>query len=56
MNAGRHLLHLINDILDIDVLENGKIQLQTENLSLKDVVQNTCNIVVINAEKKNRHK
>ena len=52
MNAGRHLLHLINEILDVAVLESGKIQLETEFVSLQDVVHSARNMVVINAEKK----
>ena len=52
MNAGRHLLHLINDILDVAVLESGKIQLETEDVSLREVVETARNMVVINADKK----
>lgn len=53
MNAGKHLLHLINDILDVAVLESGKIQLNTENVSVKDVIDNALNLVVLTANKKN---
>ncbi|MBL4601558.1 MAG: PAS domain S-box protein [Emcibacteraceae bacterium] len=53
MNAGRHLLHLINDILDVAVLESGKIQLETTNVSLKEVVDNAFNLVVLQAGDKN---
>ncbi|MEZ5757145.1 MAG: PAS domain-containing sensor histidine kinase [Emcibacteraceae bacterium] len=53
MNAGRHLLHLINDILDVAVLESGKIQLDTENVSLKQVIEKALNLVVISADNKN---
>ncbi len=53
MNAGRHLLGLINDILDVAVLESGKIQLETKAVSLKFVVENALNLVVMNANNKN---
>lgn len=53
MNAGRHLLHLINDILDVAVLESGKIQLETSNVSLKEIIDGALNLVVLNADKKN---
>nr|WP_276515125.1 HAMP domain-containing sensor histidine kinase [Pseudemcibacter aquimaris] len=52
MNAGRHLLHLINDILDVAVLESGKIQLETEDVSLNDVINGARNMVAIKAESK----
>mgnify|MGYP003624458108 CR=1 FL=1 len=53
MNAGRHLLHLINDILDVAVLESGKIQLEPSNVSLKEVIDKALNLVIINAGNKN---
>ena len=53
MNAGRHLLHLINDILDVAVLESGKIQLEPDSVSVKEIVDTALNLVVLNAESKN---
>ncbi len=53
MNAGRHLLHLINDILDVAVLESGKIQLETTNVCVKEVIDKALNLVVLNANNKN---
>ncbi|MDA0707922.1 MAG: ATP-binding protein [Proteobacteria bacterium] len=53
MNAGRHLLGLINDILDVAVLESGKLKLEPSESSLKDIVGQALNLVILNANTKN---
>lgn len=53
MNAGRHLLHLINDILDVAVLESGKIQLEKSEVGISEVIENALNFVVLSANDKN---
>ena len=53
MNAGRHLLHLINDILDVAVLESGKIQLENNNVSVKEIIESAHNLIVLSADNKN---
>lgn len=38
LNAGRHLLNLVNDILDIARIETRKVNLSMEQVSLKEVL------------------
>ena len=41
LQAGWHLLKLINEILDLSVIESGKVSLSTESVSLAEVM-NEC--------------
>ncbi len=51
--SSRHLLGLINDILDMSKIESGKLTLHVEKISLQETMQNMVNIVQpqINAKK-----
>ncbi len=52
-NGGRHLLSLINDVLDLSKMEAGKLTLSLSEYSLQDVVQAVCTAVEpLAAEKK----
>lgn len=51
--SGKHLLGLINDVLDMSKIESGKLTLTTEQISLKEVVEGIVNIMQpqVNAKK-----
>jgi PAS domain S-box-containing protein len=42
LNSGRHLLHLLNDILDIVKIQAGKLELNAETFHLADAIQEVC--------------
>ncbi|MDR3692345.1 MAG: PAS domain S-box protein [Fimbriimonas sp.] len=52
LNSGRHLLQLINDVLDLAKVEAGKMELMPEAFSLMNAVQEVCAIVRPMASKK----
>ncbi len=51
-DSGRHLLHLINEILDLSRIEAGKYELSEEPLRLIDVVEDCHRLLKLRAEAK----
>lgn len=45
MKAGRHLLHLINEVLDITGIESGRLQLSAEPVSVSEAVTEVFDLV-----------
>ena len=43
--AARHLLSIINDILDLSKIEAGKLELQADDFDVGQVVDRTCSLV-----------
>ena len=52
MQAGWYLLDLINEILDLALIESGKLSLSLEPISLTDVMQECQGIIETQAEKR----
>lgn len=50
--SGRHLLDLINEILDLSRIEAGRYQLNEEPINLVHVVEECCHMMELKARKK----
>lgn len=51
-SASRHLLSLINDILDMSRIESGKVQIEETEVSLRDILQDVRNLIQPMAQEK----
>lgn len=52
--SGKHLLGLINDVLDMSKIESGKLSLNMDNLSLRDTMENIVSIIQPQVKEKNQ--
>jgi signal transduction histidine kinase/CheY-like chemotaxis protein len=52
MKAGRHLLDLINEVLDLSRIESGKIELSSEPVSCEDLIKEGLDLIAPLAEKR----
>ncbi|MEO3387425.1 HAMP domain-containing sensor histidine kinase [Mesorhizobium sp. CAU 1741] len=50
--SGRHLLHLINEILDLSRIEAGRYQLSEEPVTLESVAEECCHLMELKARNK----
>lgn len=53
--SSRHLLGLINDVLDMSKIESGKLSLNVDILSLREVMESLVNIVQPQIKEKKQH-
>jgi two-component system cell cycle sensor histidine kinase PleC len=51
-DSGRHLLHLINEILDLSRIEAGRYELHEEPVRLADIVEDCARLLKLRAESK----
>jgi signal transduction histidine kinase len=52
LNSGKHLLQLLNDVLDLAKVEAGKMELSAEKFSLRETIEEVCAVTKPIAQKK----
>jgi signal transduction histidine kinase/ActR/RegA family two-component response regulator len=52
VKAGRHLLELINEVLDLATIESGQVQVNIEDVVVEDVLDDCCALVAPLAEER----
>ena len=55
INNGKHLLKLINEVLDMARIESGKISISIENIKIQETVKEAVNIIKPLLKEKNIH-
>ena len=53
--SSKHLLGLINDVLDMSKIESGKMTLNIEVMSLREVMDDIVNIIQPQIKSRNQH-
>lgn len=51
LNAGTMLLHLIDEVLDVSRIEQGKIAVKFDNVNVSKLVKESCKLLEIQADK-----
>ena len=52
-DAGKRLLHLTNDLLDVSRIESGRMELEQSQFSIRDVLKETVHLLNVQASSKN---
>ena len=53
MKAGWHLLHLIDEVLDLTTIENGKLKIHIDNVAIQEIAEESISLVEQQAAERN---